>query len=291
MIKNIVKKILILISRISLTLNSRVLYFIKLKKILHLKAPRTFNEKLMWLKLNLYKENDLITQCVDKYSVRDYIKKCGCEELLNNLIAVYNSPEEIDFSKLPNQFVLKCNHGAGYNIICKNKTTLNIEATKKKLKKWLNEDYWAMYSELQYKNINRKIVCEKYLESNNYDSLEDYKVYCFNGKPEFVMVCVGRNTGKTKYYFMDNNWKIMKINKLGLETPDDFYIPKPKSIDKMFEYAEKLSQPFKFVRVDFYECDGKVIFGELTFTPSACVDTNYTKDAQLSLGSMIRIGE
>lgn len=291
MIKKIIQKLLILISKVSPRLNSRVLYFIKLKKGLNLKNPKTFNEKLMWLKLNRYKENQLISQCVDKYAVREYIKKCNCEELLNDLIEVYNSPDEIDFNKLPRQFVLKCNHGAGYNIICKNKKELNIEKTKKQLKKWLNEDYWAMYSELQYKDVNRKIICERYLKSNNYDSLEDYKVYCFDGKPKFIMVCIGRNTGKTKYYFMDNNWKIMRINKLGLQTPNDFFIPKPKCIDKMFEYAEKISQPFKFVRVDFYECDGKVIFGELTFTPSACVDTNYTKEAQIYLGNMINIGE
>lgn len=289
MLKEIAKKILIMISKISPKLNSEILYFGKLKKKLNLKNPETFNEKIMWLKLNKYTDNELITSCVDKYEVRKYIKESESEEILNDLISVYNTPEEIDFDKLPNQFVLKCNHGAGYNIICKDKSKIDFEKIKSILNKWLKEDYWALYSEMQYKNVKRKIICEKYLESNRYQSLEDYKVYCFNGKPKFIMVCIGRNTGKTKYYFLDKNWKIMKINKLGLETPENFKINKPKCIDEMFSYAEKLSKPFKFVRVDFYDCNDKVIFGELTFTPSACVDTNYTEEAQKELGNMIKI--
>lgn len=289
MFKKVAKKILIMISKISPKLNSEILYFGKLKKKLNLQKPETFNEKIMWLKLNEYKDDELITSCVDKYEVRKYIKKSGCEEILNDLISVYNTADEIKFEELPNQFVLKCNHGAGYNIICKDKNKMNLEKVKCSLNQWLKEDYWALYSEMQYKNIKRKIICEKYLESNNYQTLEDYKVYCFNGKPEFVMVCIGRNTGKTKYYFLDKNWKIMKINKLGLEVPENFKINKPKCIDDMFSYAEKLSKPFKFVRVDFYDCNDKVIFGELTFTPSACVDTNYTEEAEKELGKMIKL--
>ena len=289
MLKKIAKRVLIVISKLSPKLNSEILYFGKLKKFLNLKNPETFNEKIMWLKLNEYKDNELITSCVDKYEVRKYIEECGCKEILNDLIAVYSTPEEIDFDKLPNQFVLKCNHGAGYNIICKDKNKMDFTKVKSVLNKWLKEDYWALYSEMQYKTVERKIICEKYLESNNYQSLEDYKVYCFNGKPEFVMVCIGRNTGKTKYYFLNKNWEIMRINKLGLEVPENFKINKPKCIDDMFSYAEKLSKPFKFVRVDFYDCNDKVIFGELTFTPSACVDTNYTEKAQKDLGNMIKI--
>ena len=289
MFKKVAKKILITISKISPKLNSEILYFGKLKKKLNLQKPETFNEKIMWLKLNEYKNEELITSCVDKYEVRKYIEKSGCEEILNDLISVYNTADEIKFEELPNQFVLKCNHGAGYNIICKDKNKMNLKKAKCLLNQWLKEDYWALYSEMQYKNIRRKIICEKYLESNNYQSLEDYKVYCFNGKPEFVMVCIGRNTGKTKYYFLDKNWEIMKINKLGLEVPENFKINKPKCIDDMFFYAEKLSKPFKFVRVDFYDCNDKVIFGELTFTPSACVDTNYTEEAEKELGKMIKL--
>ena len=114
------------------------------------------------------------------------------------MIGVYDNANDIDFEKLPNRFVLKCNHAAGYNVICKDKSNLDIDKTRKKLNKWLKRDYWAMYSELQYKNIERKIVCEKFLDSNDGNAILDYKVYCFDGIPKFVMICVGRNTGHIK---------------------------------------------------------------------------------------------
>lgn len=289
MIKKIGKKILMLLSDISLKLNSQIIHLIKLKRFINLKQPKTFNEKLMWLKLNKYKNNQLISNCADKYKVRDYITECGCKEILNDLIGVWDNPEDIDFDKLPNSFVLKCNHGAGYNIICKDKTTENKDNIVRQLKKWMKEDYWKIYSEVQYKNIEKKIICERYLESKNNNWIEDYKIYCFKGNPKFIMVCTERNTGNTKYYFLNNEWKIMKINQLGLKTKEDFYIEKPNCIDEMFKYAEKLSSPFDFVRVDFYDYNGKVIFGELTFTPSACADNKYTSEALLELGNMIKI--
>ena len=151
MIKELEQDILMQLTRISPELNSKILYFGMLKRKLNLKEPKTFNEKLMWLKLNTYKDNELVSQCADKYRVRDYVKKCGCEEILNDLIGVYDNANDIDFEKLPNRFVLKCNHAAGYNVICKDKSNLDIDKTRKKLNKWLKRDYWAMYSELQYK--------------------------------------------------------------------------------------------------------------------------------------------
>ena len=199
----ILKKTYKILSTISPTIASKIIYKIATKKKLNLKDPKLFNEKLMWLKLNLYKNNPLITECVDKYRVREYIKRSGCTELLNELIGVYDTPDEIDFAKLPDKFVLKCNHGAGYNIICKDKSKLNIYDTKQTLKKWLKEDYWKTYAEINYKKVPKKIICEKFLENENQNDIEDYKVYCFNGVPQFVMVCVDRNSDKkTKYYFI-----------------------------------------------------------------------------------------
>ena len=280
------------LSSISPTMSSKLMYRITVKKKLNLKNPKLFNEKLMWLKLNLYKNNPLITECVDKYRVREYIKRCGCSELLNELIGVYDSVDEIDFSKLPDKFVLKCNHGAGYNILCKNKNELNINETKQTLKKWLKEDYWKRCAEINYKKVPKKIICEKFLENENKEDLEDYKIYCFNGIPQFVMICVGRNAKqRTKYYFMNKEWKIMKINPAGIETPENFKIEKPKCIDEMFEYAQTLSKPFPFVRVDFYCVKDKTIFGELTFTPAGCIDTNYIGNAQEMLGNMIDLSK
>ena len=289
MFRKIFRKLMAIVSTFSPKLTSKIYYETKLKKKLNLKKPVTFNEKLMWLKLNEYEHNELITQCADKYKVREYVKKCGCNEILNELIGVYDNVDDIDFEKLPDKFVLKCNHAAGYNIICKDKSKLDINKTKKQLKKWMNSNYWKYVAELQYKNIDKKIVCEKFLDSKDGNAIEDYKIYCFNGKPLFCMVCIERNLGKPKYYFMDRDWRLMRINPAGINAPDNFKIDKPACVEKMYMYAEKLSKPFKFVRTDFYDYNGKIIFGELTFTPAGCVDGNYVNCVQEKLGKMIQI--
>lgn len=288
-LRDIYREIMAIISGISPTMTSQIYYFSKFKKKINLKNPQTFNEKLMYLKLNEYENNELITKCADKYKVREYIKECGLENTLNDLIGVYNNGDEIDFNKLPNEFVLKCNHAAGFNIICKDKSKLDIEKARKTLNKWIKTDYWKFVAEMQYKNVEKKIVCEKYLESKDENSIEDYKVYCFNGKPKFCMVCIGRNLGKPTYYFLDADWKILKMNPAGKKAPDDLVIPKPKSMDKMYKYAEILAKPFKFVRVDFYDYLDNPVFGELTFTPAGCVDTNYIDDWDEKLGDMLVI--
>lgn len=287
MFREVFRKIMAFISTFSPKLTSKIYYQIKLKKKLNLKNPKNFNEKLMWLKLNEYEHDKLVTQCADKYKVREYVKKCGCEEILNELIDVYDNVEQINFEKLPNKFVLKCNHGAGYNIICQDKSKLDINKTKKQIRKWLKSDYWKYVAELQYKNIEKKIVCEKFLESKDGNSIEDYKIYCFNGEPLFCMVCIGRNLGRPKYYIMSKEWELMRVNPTGINAPKDFKIEKPDCIDEMYEYARKLSKPFKFVRADFYDFNGKTIFGELTFTPAGCVDGNYLEETLLELGELI----
>lgn len=289
MLREIYRWIIAIVSNFSPILASKIYYRTKLHKKLNIENPKLFNEKLMWLKLNEYKGNELVTKCVDKYKVREYVKECNCEEILNDLIAVYDNAEEIDFDKLPEKFVLKCNHAAGFNIICNNKNELDTEKVKKQLKKWMKTDYWKFVAEVQYKNVNKKIVCEKFLESKDGNAIEDYKVYCFNGKPEFCMVCIGRNLGKPKYYLFDKNWQLMRINPAGINAPEGFTIEKPKCIDKMYDYAEKLSKPFKFVRVDFYDYNDRPVFGELTFTPAGCIDKNYTDEAQMELGNMINL--
>lgn len=291
---NVKRKIVLsgqkILSSISPTLCSKWIYKKTQGKKLNLENPQLFNEKLMWLKLKKYNNNELVTECADKYMVRNYIKSCGCEEILNEIIRVYDNVDDINFEELPNEFVLKCNHAAGYNIICKNKKELDVLETKKQLKKWLKDDYWKQYAEVNYKNIHKKIICEKYLENKSKTDLEDYKFYCFNGKAQFVMICIGRNTSeKTQYYFMDKDWKIMKINAYGLNAPENLNIEKPANIREMFNYAEKLSKTFPFVRVDLYNVDGKIYFGELTFTPAGCVDNKYIGDAQKVLGDMIKL--
>lgn len=286
-LRNLYRNIMAMISGISPTATSEIYYFSKFKKKINLKKPKTFNEKLMYLKLKEYENNELITKCADKYKVREYVKDCGLKDILNDLLGVYNNADEIDFDKLPNQFVLKCNHASGFNIICKDKSKLDIEKTKKTLNKWMKTDYWKYVAEIQYKNIDKKIICEKYLDSNNGKALKDYKIYCYNGKPDLCLVCVDRDLGKPKYFYMDKNWRMMKMNLASKNVPNDFKIPKPKSMEKMYKYAEILSKPFKFVRVDFYDYMDNPIFGELTFTPAGCVDTDYIDDWDKKLGEKI----
>lgn len=289
-LRNIFRNIMGIISNVSPTLNSKIYYFIKMHKKLNLKNPKTFNEKLMYLKLNTYKDNELVTKCADKYKVREYVKNSGCEEILNKLIDVYDSVDDIDFDKLPNKFVLKCNHASGYNIICDDKSKLDIKDTKKKLRKWMKSDFWKYGAEIQYKGIEKKIVCEKFLDTKDGNAIADFKIYCFGGKPELCLMCIERNFGKPKKYFLDKNWNLMpEINNLSEDEIKSFKIEKNESLDKMYEYAEILSKPFEFVRVDFYNYNNKPIFGEMTFTPAGCLSKQYTDEASSKLGEMINI--
>lgn len=278
-----------IISTISPIWASKVFYWVAFGERLDLKNPKTFNEKLQWLKLNTYNNNSIVTQCADKYRVREYVKSKGCGEIINELIGVWNSVDEINWSFLPEKFAIKYNHGCKYNIICDDKSKLNIESAKQKLKKWRKNDGWRTYAEVNYKYIPKKIICEKYLNDGSGFLPEDYKFYCFDGKAKYVMICVGREKGKPKFYFFDRNWKFVKLNKISKDLPDDFSIHKPKGMDTMFNYADKLSKGFPFVRADFYLINGKTIFGELTFTPGGCLDTGYLPEANMLLGEMISI--
>lgn len=243
-----------------------------------------FGEKIQYLKLhgNLEKYNDL----VDKYLVRNYIKDKIGEEYLIPIIGAYDSPEEINYDRLPNKFVLKGNHGAGYNIIVKDKKELDKEKTNKKLKRWINEDYSNIKKEYQYKNVKRKIVCEEFISDKSGDLL-DYKFFCFNGTPLFVKVDVDRyDEHKINLYDMEWNKVDIRVDKY-----KDYngIVEKPCNFDKMVGIATKLSEDFQFVRVDLYNVDGKVYFGELTFTPGSGKNPFYPLEKDLEIASMIEI--
>lgn len=262
-------------------------YLIRFRKKLNLRDPASFNEKIQWLKFNELNE-DIYTLCADKYKVREYVASKGCKEILNDLYGVYDNPHDIDYAVLPEKFALKCNHGAGYNIICDDKASLDIEKTNKKLNEWLRQDYSANFVEPQYKKIARKILCEKYIENERGGFPDDYKFYCFNGQPYAVMVCVGREKGTPKFYYFDMNWQPLPFEDT-LELMNGGHCPKmPEGFTKMKAYAVKLAADFKFVRADFYLLNGKVIFGELTFTPSAGLDVTL-QEADVFLGSQLKL--
>ncbi len=272
---------------ISPTLNTKMRYKSIFQKPLDLKNPRTLNEKIQWLKLNAYYKNPLVKECADKYKVRDYIERIGCAEILNDLIAVYENVEDIEWNKFPEQYVIKLNTGCGCNIIVPDKNKLDINEAKTKLKKWMKQKYYLAYSEMQYKGVKPYILVEKYLKPKQGLLPEDYKFYCMNGRAEYVMVCIGReHGGHPKFYFYDRNWKFCPF-----EEQDDPKLAKPKLIDKAFEYADKLSKPFPFVRTDLYLFDDSIYFGELTFTSAGGFDADITKEGLNIMGDMIHLDD
>lgn len=284
--RKIIQKRYAVLTSISPTLASKIIYKRRFGKRLNLEKPELFNEKLMWLKLNTYKNNELVRNCADKYAVREYVKKVGCEEILNDLIEVYDTADEIDFDKLPKKFVLKCNHGAGYNIICTNKDELDIKATKKQLTKWLKEDYSKYAAEVQYKKIEKKIICEKYLDMNTgKKNPTDYKIYCFNGIPKIILVMNDRDTLVTREFY-DEKWNRVQLR--DNENPPNIPTAKPNNLEQMLGYAQKLSNPFPFVRVDLYNVNDNIVFGELTFTPTGCM-ASYKDEVNKMMGDWIKI--
>lgn len=271
---------------ISPEFNTRIHYRRVFGKKLNLKNPQTFNEKILWLKLNKYIKDPLVAQCVDKVKVRDYVKSCGCEKILNEVIGVYDSAEDIPWDELPNQFVLKWNFGAGMNIVCSDKNKLDKDTIIKKMKKWGKNRYWLLHSEMQYKYTIKKIICEKYLSDKNEKSLPDYKVYCFNGEPKAIFVMHDRND-KLKTEFYDTEWNLLE-NTSKYEKPDK-NTPKPKCLVQMLKVSKKLSIPFPFVRCDYYIVDDKLYFGELTFTPAGGLHTSETKVNGKEMSELLNI--
>lgn len=276
-------------TRISPTLNSKLRFYFAFGRPLNLKNPQSFNEKLQWLKLNNYQHNPLAWQCADKLKVREYVKSIGEGDILTKLIAVYDKASDIDWNALPDSFAIKTNHGCGSNIICPDKSKLDKEEARRKLDAWMRKDFHLRYSEMQYKHIDRKIVCEEYIRDENYPLPRDYKFYCFNGKAKAVMVCLDRFLGKTKYYLLDREWNLLRINPAGAKAPEGFSIEKPKDMDRMFDLADKLSKPFPFVRVDLYNAGEKIYFGEMTLTPCGCLDSNYLSAGEKLFGEMLTL--
>ena len=262
------------LTEISPALNTKVWYLLKYRKPLNMKNPQTLNEKLLWLKLEKYMNNPLVIQCADKAAVREYVEGCGCKDLLNDVIGIYDSADEIPWDELPNRFVLKWNFGAGYNIICKDKSQMDRNAVIAQMNQWDKIKYWLPYAEMQYKYIPHKIVCERFLENARGESLPDYKVYCFHGEPQAIMVMHDRFEKMTTEFF-DTQWNALPAShKYGIpEVPTE----KPKELERMLEAARSLSAPFPFVRCDFYVVDEKIYFGELTFTPAAGFHTAETQ--------------
>ncbi len=250
--------------------------------------PRTLDEKLLWLML--YWRHPLKSRCADKYAVRSYVEENGLGHLLNGLLGVYTSSKEIDFDSLPDRFALKCTHGCGFNIICADKSRLDVDEARRKLDAWMKVDISKFGAELHYASIKPRIICEKFLEDRSGKLLNDYKVYCFDGKAHCTMACTDRSERGAKYDFYDREWK----NKLAYSKSSllaNRNIPKPDAYEEIIEAAEKLSKPFPFVRMDLYSVNGRAVFGEMTFTPNGSIDTYMTDLAQIVMGDLLSLPE
>ena len=261
----------------------------RLGREVELKNPVRFNDKLQWLKLNWY--DPIAARCADKYEVREIIKEKIGESYLNELIAVYESVEDIDLDKLPSQFVLKATHGSGCNIICKNKSAMRWNEEFKKMRRWLRKNYYLHNREWIYKNIKPRIICEKYLsEKEDQNSLTDYKFFCFNGEPIYCQVIRDRGKNET-IDFYDTEWNHMPFNGLRELPMSTTKYDKPNKYDEMIKLAKILAEGFPFVRVDFYYVNDRIIFGELTFFPLSGMGKFTPDEWDYKLGELLQLPE
>lgn len=257
----------------------------KMGKKLNLENPQTFNEKMQWLKLNDRKE--IYTKMVDKYEAKKYVADIIGEEYVIPTLGVYNAFDEIDFDKLPDQFVLKCTHDSGGLAICRNKEKFNIEEAKKKISKSLKKNYYYGGREWPYKNVKPRIIAEKYMKDSNTEQLVDYKFFCFNGEPKFIYISKGLEDHQTaQMAFLDMNFEREKFKRTDYK---DFEVipPKPQNFEKMKEIARMLSKGLIFIRVDLYEINNRIYFSELTFTPCAGFLPFDPKEYDRILGNLI----
>lgn len=268
----------------------KMIYRIRMKKVLNFSEPKTFNEKLQWLKVN--NRSEAYTTLVDKYSVRAYIKKMIGEKYLIPLLGVWDRLEDIDIDSLPDQFVLKTTHDSGGVFICNDKSKFDKDKAYQKLKSSLGHDYYGESREWPYKNVKRRIIAEAFMKDTKSAELKDFKFYCFNGVPTYCHVIGSRHTNETMDFY-DMKWNLMPFTKMKSKTevfPHDSSNAKPPvCLDEMIAVAEKLSKDFPFVRIDLYQINNKVYFGEITFFPNSGFGEFSPESWDLKLGEQINL--
>lgn len=259
---------------------------------LDLKNPKTFDEKQMWLKL--YYRNPLCIQCSDKYMVREYVKSRGFESILNPIYAVYDSVDEVEWGKLPSRFYIKTNHMSACNACCDDPTTFNRKEAIKRLKRGMRHNYSMDSREWNYGPIKRKIIVEAIIEDQNKTPLIDYRFLCYNGKCEYIFIDIG-TAGKDGKHLADAKRNVYDRNMVLLDVTvsrkrfDPQLVSKPVNFDKMVNIAEILSGSFPFCRVDLYNVDGKIVFGEITFFHAGGLSRISPREWEYRLGKDISI--
>ena len=270
------------------TLYVKLYFILTLRRKLDLENPITLNEKLQWMKFN--DRNPLYSMVSDKFAVRKYIKEKIGEKYLVPLIGSWNSFDEINFDILPEQFVLKCNHDSGGLVICKDKQKLEKKQSRKKINRSLNRKFYYIGREWQYKSIKPKIIAEELLLDKENNPPADYKISCFNGKVDNIMVCTGRFSKEgVKFYFFDTNWRFLRYNKGDEKLHENFTIDKPENLEEMIRISEGLSKPFNYARIDLYNLNGKVYFSEITLSPNSGFDTDISYKTDKLLGEKLHI--
>lgn len=262
---------------------SKVYFYYVLRYKLNLKKPQSLNEKIQWLKLYYWPLNELAIQCADKYAVREYVKSKNLGHILNELLFVWDDPQQIDWEALPDEFVIKCNHGCGYNVICRDKSQMNKKKTIRQITKWFNEDFSLFNVEPHYSKIHKKIICEKLLKGE----IINYNFYVLNGKVIFFSVAGGLggdseehltyyNADSTKARFENASFKAHE-NKL------------TELLPQMITVAECFGEDFPLVRVDLFDIDDRIILSELTFTPGGGLIPFEPISADFELGKKLDI--
>ena len=248
---------------------------------INLNDPVTIQDKLCWL--NIYEPMKLKTRCADKILLHEYCKENLGIDLCVPLIKVYDNTNEIDWDDLPDRFVIKCNHGSGMNIIVKDKSRLDIAGVTSILNIWMDMDFSMCNGfEAHYHDIDRRIFVEEYMDDGN-ETLHDYKFWCFNGVPKLYTINGGNGHGDIMYYRMDGT----EYNLYGVKSHDEY--KKPENFDRMASISAYLSRPFKFVRVDFYEINGIIYLGELTFTPGAMAFKYKNYQDNIEVGKLLTL--
>lgn len=236
-------------------------YFAHFKKFANLRNPTTYNEKLNWLKL--HDRNPLYTNLVDKYEVKSYVEKIIGRGYTIPTLGVWDSVNKIDFDFLPNQFVLKCTHDSEGLVICRDKKKLDVQAAKEKLKNALAQNFFYIGREWPYKNVRPRIIAEQYMEDHTDGELRDYKFFCFDGEPKLMFVASDRGQNKTKFDYYDLEFNHVNILQKYPNASES--LRRPETFAQMIDFSRKLSNGFPHVRVDFYEVNGHLYFGEMTF--------------------------
>ena len=252
-----------------------------------LNNPQTYNEKLQWLKL--YNRKPEYTQMVDKYEVKKYISDLIGEEYIIPTLGIWDRFEDIDFDKLPNQFVLKCTHDSGGLVICQDKSKLDIVAARKKINKSLNRNYYYMHREWPYKDVKPRIIAEQYMVDESGYELKDYKFFCFDGEVKALFIATDRcvEGEETKFDFFDADFNHLPFTNGHPNANRE--IKKPLSFDEMKALASKLSNGFPHLRVDFYDINGKIYFGELTFYHWSGLTPFVPEEWDYTFGSWIKL--